>query len=184
MPLLELQGIGDDQVRRGLDTLNAYLERLAFQPYVPAGIVGTGGAVLERPVLAGSSRDISAWKLPAAGTPVLTDSFGLPPFWVEGVVGLRIYYTGDTASTNNIGLRYDLDPIAPGEVPALASTATFTAPGPAAQGQRLSVDVPTLVSITGASDLVGWKLVRENPDAYANDIWVFGVRPLFYPRKQ
>jgi len=185
MPLLEIQGLTDPQARRGFDQLNNYVERLAFQPYRSAGIVGTGGAVLERPLLAALSRDISAWKMPSAGSPVISDSEGLPPLWVTGSVGLRIYYTGSASSTANITFRYDLDPVAVGEIPAQATTADFNTPGSSSAGALVMADVPTLVAVDASSVLVGWKIVRLNADAYgANDVWIVAVRPIFYARRQ
>lgn len=185
MPQLETQGLDNPILRRAFDASNRFAEKGFFQPYLSSGIVGINGAVLERPALAGLTRDISAWKLPSASFPGILDSFGLPPEWVTGKVGLRIYYTGSAASTNTINFSYNLDPVAEAEIPAQATIATLAAPGPAVAGSLEYADVVTLADVGADAHLVGWKIVRSNADAYgASDVWIFGVRPLFYPTRQ
>lgn len=187
MPLQEIQSIADPAVRRAFDGANQFVERGFYQPYRDAGIVATGaGCVLARPTVAATLRDISGWTMPGANTSNICGSFGLPPLWISGSLGLRIYYIGAAASTANISFAYDLDPVAIGEVPVNATVvAAFNTPGPAVAGALLFVDVPTLVAVDAASVLVGWKVQRNNPDSYgANDIWIVAVRPLWYPERQ
>lgn len=185
MPALEIQGIPDDQVRRGLESLNGFSEEGFYRPYVSAGIVGASGAALQRPPSGAAFLDVSAWLLPSASFPNITDTLGLPPGWVVGSLGLRIFYTGSAGSTNTINFSWLLTHVNGGAaIPASTFTASFTAPGPATAGLALSVDVPTLVSVPASAAFAMWKLRRTNPDAYgANDVWIIGVRPLFYPRK-
>jgi hypothetical protein len=185
MPLLELQGLADSIARRDFDALNRFSEKGFYRPYTSSGITGANGAVLERPSLAGLMRDLSAWKLPSAGFPLILDSFGIPPEWITGKVGLRIDYTGSAATTNTINFSYNLDPVESGTIPGQATLATLAAPGPGTAGAVVSADVVTLADVGGDALFVGWKIVRSNADAYgANDVWIVGVTPIWYPSRQ
>lgn len=180
MPLLDLQGVSDQAIRRGLDSLNSFSEEGFYEPFIPAGI--WSDATLVRVTIGGTGMDSSAWLLPATPNTRMVSATPLPPKWVSGLVGLRIFYSGTAASTNNITFNYRLNPAVLGVAPNFGSS-TFTAPGPAAIGARLHVDIPTPVAVDSSATWVDWKVARITPDAYAGDVWIFGVRPLWYPRR-
>lgn len=186
MPLIPIQKLDEHGLRLAFSAVNSAMELGFHQPFRDAGIVGTGvGCVLARPTIAATLRDITGWTMTAADPANICSSFALPPKWISGSLGLRIYYIGATASTANISFGYDLDPVAIGEVPVnTLVVAAFNTPGPSVAGALLYVDVPTLVVVDAASAMVGWKVQRNSPDSYAGDIWIVGVRPLWYPSRQ
>lgn len=178
MPLLELQGLDDDQVRRGFDALNQWSERQIFERWMPSGVALSGGAALAR------WRDMAAITLPAAGTPVITTGIGIPKLWVTGAVGLRVLYSGSLGTTNTINIFYNLDPVAVGEVPPTATLGSLTPPGPGTIDKLAVFDIAPTVAVTGAEIVVQLKIFRTSPDAYGGDVYIVGWWPLFYARKQ
>lgn len=181
MPLLDLQGVADQAIRRGLDALNRFSEGEVYRPLL-SGIALNEAAVLERPTIGGTLRDISAWRLPAAASPDLTGIWSLPPEWVSGSVVMEITYSGTINSTNTIRLLTNIKPVKVGEqVPADSSIGFFDVPGPATAGLLLKAQAPQVVTVDASAEFVAWKLENTNTGAYAGEPYIFSVRPLWYP---
>lgn len=184
MPMIELQGIEDDQVRRGLDSLNGFAEGLGYRPYFPVELFPINGAVEERVTIGGTARDMSGYRFPVgAALPGLVGSFGVPPGWVTGSVLVELELCGTAASTATFTLNANIDPVADGEVPAQAALGTWTVAGQATAGAKFRTKT-ALVQVAAPATLCGFKFLRSTPDANAGDLYVLGFRPFFYPRSR
>jgi len=180
MPLLELQGVADDQIRRGLGAVNRFAERGFYEPYSPVPMVPSGSAVWERPTIGGFLLDISAVRFPDTAAR-LAGSFAPPAEWVAGSVSLSFLLSGTTSSTATITLAAALTPKALGEVLGATVGTNGTAAGPATAGALLEF-TSHLVEVTARHALVEWKLAQV-AQSYAGQVVIFGARPRWYPRR-
>lgn len=178
MPQLNLADVAPE-LRSTFDAVNGFAEKAVYQPLAPVPLTPSGGATAVR------FRDLSAILLPAAGTPVATTCFQVPPDFVTGSLGMAIDLSGDLGSAVTISLGYGLTAVAVGASLAQNTTGVESITGPATANLLLRYSVATLITVPGSAELVEMKLFRVNPDAYAaGNVYICGVRPLWYPRKQ
>lgn len=187
MPQQEIQGVEAPEVRRAFDASNQFAEKGFYQPWIPAGqMTPSGGAVLERVVIAATARDVDGIRLVAAGLPAATTSLRLPPLWVTGQIALEILYTGTVGSVNTINFLVNTPGVNIGSVvPAAATLQALSPAGPGTAGIVMSITTTALATISADSAYAGVKISRFNADAYgAGEVYILGVRPIWYPGRQ
>lgn len=112
-----------------------------------------------------------------------------PAYWISGNLRTTVYYTGDTASTNNIRFSGRLSAVASGGNLDAAGTA-FTAvlsPGPTAAGDEKSFTFTDIYPIDASHRHIAVKITRLGNDAtdtYAGDCLVTQVVIEFVPTGQ
>lgn len=186
--LLPIQKLDEHGLRLAFESVNRCLEALIYRRADPAPWAVSNGAVLERPTIGGSARDISAARLPGTGNPAVTGSWPLPPLWVSGKLGAAIVYGGTVNSAQLINFQWVFTPVGVGDAIPLGTVATVQAPGPAGTAFLCSVEVPTLTDVDSSATVIAWKFRREANDAYhtvsAGEAFIFDLIPLWYPERQ
>lgn len=185
--LLPIQKLDEHGLRLAFESINRCLEKLIYVPYEAAPWGVSGGAILERPIIDGLLRDCSCATFPAAGVCGVAGTWGIPPLWVSGQVGMAIVYTGSFGSTATIDFGWQIAGVELGTGIPKDNATTFTAPGPATSGFLLKTSIPTMSPVDASHEIVTWKLRRAAGDAYGaagGDVHVLGVYPLWYASRQ
>jgi hypothetical protein len=112
-----------------------------------------------------------------------------PAYWIKGNIRVTVYYTGDTASTNNSRVSGRASAVAAGGNLDTAGT-VFTAvntPGPSVVGDEHSFQFADLIPVDASHRHIALKITRVGGDAadtYAGDFLLTQVVVEFVPAGQ
>jgi hypothetical protein len=112
-----------------------------------------------------------------------------PAFWIKGNLRVTVWYTGDTASTNNSRMGGSVSAVAIGGNLNAAGTAftTVSVPGPAVIGDEKSFTFTELIPVDAGHRHIAIKVKRlgtDGADNYAGEFLLTQVVAEFVPTGQ
>lgn len=162
--------------------IESALDEILYRPRFPATVlIPTAGAAFGN---AFGPPEYLAF--PKAGTPAGRVTI-VPPagFWELGTLTLRLLWTGDAASTNNVEWAFNgtLTPL--GSASTTITGPVADVPGPAVVGSRLSYTFTTQAFPVNASHAeFGLNIFRQataGTDTYAGEARLFGFQVIYTP---
>lgn len=164
------------QLNQGIteEALDASIYRPRF---APTQMIPLGGANLA----------ILWMAFPKAGSPSARSSMVVPSsHWSKGTITVRIIWTGDTASTNNVEWALNMYIAAPGDVLGAAITGPVVdIPGPAAVNKVLDYTFTTTAFAVNSShvyyDVTLFRNGGSAGDTYAGEARLLAFQVIYTP---